>query len=197
MAELGVAASDDHRALLAASDVDAVVYTATADTRPMEAFGDLLACLEAGIDVVSTAFYPLLDPDSGQPEAVAAVQQACDRGGSSVFVSGIDPGWAQDILPLVLSGLVSDIGEIRIREIFNYALYDQPQVVREIIGFGGSMDAVPPMLQPSALRDRLGTADPGAGPRPGYGAVAGGDRGGTQAAGVGCGSARNGPLCRR
>ena len=45
-----------------ADDVDAVVYTATADTRPDDALADLLACLEAGKDVVSTSFYPLLHP---------------------------------------------------------------------------------------------------------------------------------------
>ena len=45
-----------------------------------------------------------------------------------------------DMLPVALSGAVADIREIRCREIFNYALYDQPQVVREVVGFGSSMD---------------------------------------------------------
>ena len=52
-----------------------------------------------------------------------------------------------DILPILLSGVVSDIEEIRIQEIFNYGLYDQPEVVREVIGFGQSMDNSPRMLE--------------------------------------------------
>ena len=37
------------------------------------------------------------------------------------------------------------------REVFNYALYDQPQVVREVIGFGTSMDELPMMLHDFAI----------------------------------------------
>ncbi len=95
---LGVAATDDVSVAFA-DDVDAVVYTATADTRPDEAFVDLIACLEAGANVVSTSFYPLLHPASAPPPMIEAVERACAEGDTSVFVSGIDPGWALDILP--------------------------------------------------------------------------------------------------
>ena len=67
------------------------------------------------------------------------------------MVSGVDPGWAMDMLPIALSGACSNITELRGREIFNYALYDQPHVVREVIGFGGSMDELPMMLHDFAL----------------------------------------------
>jgi len=146
----GVIATNDWRAALAAG-ADAVVYTATADIRPEEAMADLLACLEAGINVVSTAFYAFLDPASAPEDALALVNGACEKSGASLFVSGIDPGWVMDMLPVVLSGAVSGIREIRSREIFNYALYDQPQVVREVIGFGGSMDETPLMLHDFAI----------------------------------------------
>ena len=33
--------------------------------------------------------------------------------GASLFVSGIDPGWVMDMLPVVASGASSDISEIR------------------------------------------------------------------------------------
>jgi hypothetical protein len=147
---IGVKATADWNSLLAAG-ADAVIYTATADTRPEEAMRDLLACLEAGINVVSTSFYSFLDPASSPAEALAPVEEVCGRSGASLLVSGIDPGWAMDMLPVVLSGAVSGIREIRSREIFNYALYDQPQVVREVIGFGGSMDELPLMLHDFAI----------------------------------------------
>jgi hypothetical protein len=146
----GVIATDNWRGVLDAKP-DAVVYTATADIRPVEAMGDLLACLEAGINVVSTAFYAYLNPASTPQEAMQPVKDACARSGASLFVSGIDPGWVMDMLPVVLSGAVSGITEIRTREIFNYALYDQPHVVREVIGFGGPMDALPMMLHDFAI----------------------------------------------
>ena len=146
----GVAATDDWQAALDTKP-DALVYAATADTRPEEAQRELLACLSAGINVVAFGFYPLLHPGSTAEEVLAPVTEACRAGGSSLLVSGIDPGWAMDMLPVVLSGAVSGITEIRSREIFNYALYDQPQVVREVIGFGKPMDELPIMLHDFAI----------------------------------------------
>jgi hypothetical protein len=146
----GVLATDDWRSVIDARP-DAVVYTATADTRPEEAMADLLACLEAGINVVSTAFYTYLHPNSAPAEALAPVEAACEKSGASLFISGIDPGWVMDWLPVVASGAVSGIREIRAREIFNYALYDQPHVVREVIGFGKPMDETPMMLYDFAI----------------------------------------------
>ena len=137
---VGVYATADWQMLLRDGRLDALVYTANADTRGPDAFMELLACLEAGVNVVSTAFYPLLYPACGLPEAVAPVAAACSTGDCSVFVSGVDPGWALDILPILASGVVSDIREVRIQEIFNYGLYDQPEVVRNVIGFGNGME---------------------------------------------------------
>jgi hypothetical protein len=147
----GIVASDDAAAVLVLG-ADAVVYTATGDIRPQEAMADLLACLNSGHSVVSTSFYSFLYPAIAAPELLQAVEQACAAGNSSLFVSGIDPGWAMDVLPLMLTGMVSDIREIRCQEIFNYALYDQPQVVREVIGFGQPMADLPMMLHDFALR---------------------------------------------
>ena len=144
---VGVLATTDWQGLLNGNPPDALVYVANADTRGADAFMELLACLQAGVNVVSTAFYPLLYPECGMKEAIGPVRDACEQGNSSVFVSGIDPGWAMDILPVLASGVVADIEEIRVQEVFNYGLYDQPQVVREVIGFGGSMDTHPRMLE--------------------------------------------------
>lgn len=148
--ECGVAARHDWQTVLA-EGADALVYSATVDTRPEEAVAELLACLGAGINVVAPGFYFYLDPASVPAEALEPVQAACRDSGASLYVSGIDPGWVMDMLPAVLSGGSADIREIRTREIFNYALYDQPRVVREVIGFGQSMDELPMMLQDFAI----------------------------------------------
>src|SRR6476659_2552277 len=146
------ARAPDHVSVAFAGEVDAVVYTATGDTRPDEAGQDLLACLRSGANVVSTSFYPWLHPRSAPRELIESVEAACREGDSSVFVSGIDPGWALDILPALVSGVGAGIEEIRIQELFNYALYDQPAVVREVIGFGGPMDRLPLMLLDISLQ---------------------------------------------
>jgi hypothetical protein len=146
----GILATDDWQSVI--KDIDCLIYTANADTRGEAAFMELLGVLGAGVNVVSTSFYPLLYPDCGVPEAVDVVQAVCEQQSASVFVSGVDPGWAMDILPIFASGMVSNIEQIRMQEIFNYGLYDQPEVVREVIGFGKSMDELPRMLEEVSLR---------------------------------------------
>ncbi len=147
----GVVASLDIDGVLARQP-DAVVYTASGDFRPDEAIADIVRCLRAGINVVSTTVYPFLHPGSTPEPLRRMVDEACRDNGASVFVSGIDPGWALDILPLLVTGVASEITEVRAQEIFNYAYYHAPDVVREIIGFGGSMDVVPPMLWDESLQ---------------------------------------------
>lgn len=150
VAPTGVSATKDAGSVLTA-DVDAVVYAASADIRPDEAMADLLQCLSAGCDVVSTSFYDFLHPALVPEEPMAKVAAATQAGNSSLFVSGIDPGWAMDVMPLFASGMASGIQQIRCQEIFNYALYDAPDVVRYIIGFGQPMDELPLMLHDEVL----------------------------------------------
>lgn len=144
----GVRATDDAAAVLA-DRPDAVVYTASGDFRPVEAIADVERCLRAGANVVSTSVYPLLHPATTPAPLRDQLEAACRAGGTSVFVSGIDPGWALDILPLLLTGVSGRIDEVRTQEIFNYATYHAPDAVRELVGFGRPLEAVPPMLLPT------------------------------------------------
>jgi hypothetical protein len=145
---LGVTTSADVRPLLAAG-VDAVVYCASGDFRPAEALDDIELCLRAGANVVSTSAYPLYDPSSAPADLRARFDSACTAGSSSLFVSGVDPGYINDIVPLLLSGLCEEIHEIRSYEIFDYSTYHAPAAVRDLVGFGTSMERVPPMVAPN------------------------------------------------
>lgn len=146
----GVRATRDVDGLLA-SDADCVCYTATADLRPFEAIEDLCRILAAGKSVVSSSVVPLVHPQSFMPEVRDRLAEACRAGGSSFFTSGIDPGFANDILPLTLSGLCERWDEVRVLEIINYATYDQPQVLFETMGFGTPLDHTPLLLTPGTL----------------------------------------------
>jgi 4-hydroxy-tetrahydrodipicolinate reductase len=147
---VGVAATRDAQALLALP-AECVVYAATADLRPREALEDVCRILRAGKNVVTSSLVALVHPDALGPEVRRALDEACRAGGVSFFASGIDPGFANDVLPLVLSGLCERWTEIRIREIVNYATYDQPEVLFDTMGFGRPMDATPPFLRPGTL----------------------------------------------
>jgi 4-hydroxy-tetrahydrodipicolinate reductase len=85
-------------------------------------------------------------------DAVAApVIAAAERAGVSLFVNGVDPGFANDALPLVLSGICERIEEVRCAEILNYNTYNQPMVLFDIMGFGRDLHDVPMLLSPGVF----------------------------------------------
>ncbi|WP_405182204.1 dihydrodipicolinate reductase [Nocardia sp. NBC_01377] len=145
---LGVTATADIDAALATGP-RAVVYAASGDIRPDDALADILRALRAGAVVVTPALYALYDPRNAPAELREPVLDAIAHGGGSLFVSGVDPGWGNDVLPLLVSGLAGTIDVIRCQEIFDYSTYDQPDSVRYLVGMGQPMDYEPPMLLPS------------------------------------------------
>jgi 2,4-diaminopentanoate dehydrogenase len=145
-----VKATSDVDALLALKP-DCVSYTATGDLRPSEAIDDMCRILASGSNVVATSVVPLVYPPAADPGIVAQLQEACEKGGTSCFTSGIDPGFANDTLPLVLSGLCERIDQVRMMEIVNYATYDQPEVLFGTMGFAQPMDHQPLLLIPGVL----------------------------------------------
>src|SRR3954465_5002966 len=92
--DLGVAATTDADALLA-SKPDCVVYTAMADNRLPDAIEDLKRFLAAGINVVSSCPVFLQYPKGTvPPELIDPIEQAALNGGASLYVNGVDPGFA-------------------------------------------------------------------------------------------------------
>lgn len=146
--ELGVAATDDVAKALAAKP-RAVVYAASGDIRFDEALADVTRAVRAGAVVVTPALYPLYDQRNAPPELREPVLEAVAEGGGSLFVSGVDPGWGNDVLPLLIAGLGSTVDVVRCQEIFDYSTYEQPDSVRYLVGMGQPMDYEPPMLAPA------------------------------------------------
>ena len=143
-ADTGITATTSVDAVLAQSD--AVAYMASGDIRAEEAIADIERCLRAGAHVVTPSLYSLYDPRSAPPEWVERLTAATEAGGSTLLVSGVDPGWGNDALAVTAAGLCTRIKSIHCQEIFDYSTYDQPHAVKVLCGFGGSMDEIPMML---------------------------------------------------
>ena len=143
----GVVATADVDAVLAGCD--AVAYMASGDIRPEEAVNDIERCLRAGRHVVTPSLYSLYDPKSAPQEWVERLTAAAEEGGSTLLVSGVDPGWGNDALAVTAASLCTRIKTIYCQEIFDYSTHNQPFAVKVSCGFGGSMDEVPMMLLPS------------------------------------------------
>ncbi len=146
--DLGVAATDDIEAVLAARP-QAVVYAASGDIRPQEAVDDIVRAIRAGAVVVTPSVYPLYDARNAPPELREPLLAAVEEGGGALFASGVDPGWGNDVLPLLISGVGSTVDVVRCQEIFDYTTYDQEDSVRYLVGMGQPMDYEPPMIAPT------------------------------------------------
>ncbi|PIB78102.1 NAD(P)H-dependent amine dehydrogenase family protein [Mycobacterium celatum] len=132
---VGVLAAQDPAAMLA-GDADAVVYAAAANLRPAEAIADMVSILRAGKNVVSCSVVPLVFPGAVDAAFTDPLREAALAGGVSFFTTGIDTGFANDVLPLALSGVSRVIESVRVTEMFNYATYPDKAAVYEILGFG-------------------------------------------------------------
>jgi 4-hydroxy-tetrahydrodipicolinate reductase len=147
----GVKATTDLDEVLAAKP-QCVVYNAMADNRLTEALEDYRRILAAGVNIVGSGPVFLQWPWQVIPdEMIKPLEDAAQEGNSSLFVNGIDPGFANDLLPLALAGTCQSIEQLRCMEIVNYATYDSATVMFDVMGFGKPMDEIPMLLQPGVL----------------------------------------------
>lgn len=147
----GVLATDDAEALLAL-DADVVVYTPKGETRPQEVIPELERILTAGKNVVSCAMIYLVYPPHASASMREPLEKACQTGGSTLFVNGIDPGFSGDVLPLTALQLADQVDEIRVQELVDYSTYEDPEFTGVSFGFGRPADYTPPLSRPGVLR---------------------------------------------
>ena len=147
----GIKATTDLDEVLATRP-DCAVYNAMADNRLMEALDDYRRILAAGVNVVGSGPVFLQWPWKVIPdEMIQPLEDAARAGDSSLFVNGIDPGFANDLLPLALAGTCQSVEQLRCVEILDYATYDSATVMFDVMGFGKPMDEIPMLLQPGVL----------------------------------------------
>lgn len=154
----GVHAVNDLDAIVAAKP-DCVVYCAMGDVRLPAAMADIRCFLEAGIDVVGSAPGVLQYPWQVIPDKyIERVEESARKGDSSVFITGVDPGFMTDLVPFALAGTCQSIQQIRTMEIADYATYDGATVMFDVMGFGNQIGDFPMLFSPGVLSIAWGTA---------------------------------------
>ncbi|WP_299559300.1 diacylglycerol kinase [uncultured Mycolicibacterium sp.] len=154
----GVTATADLEAVLA-DRPDCVVYCAMADNRMGQAMKEVGRILAGGSNVVGSAPVPLQYPWGVLPDKyIAPLEQIARSANTSLFVTGVDPGFVNDLLPLALSGTCRAIEQVRCMEIADYATYDGATVLFDVMGFGAGPDEIPLQLRPGLLGVAWGAA---------------------------------------
>ena len=136
---LGIAATNDVDALLALKP-DCVVYN------PMWINVDeLVRILSAGVNVVTTASF-ITGHNLG--EGRERIIEACEKGGSTIFGSGVSPGFAE-LLAIVSTMVCNRVDKVTVNEAADTTFYDSPDTEKPV-GFGQPIDH--PELQQMAAK---------------------------------------------
>lgn len=148
---IGVTATSDVEKILAL-EADCVLYMAIGEINPHGALDDICMLLESGKNVVSTAVTALIYPEAMGRKVVERLEAACLKGGTSFHATGIEPGWAAEVLPLTMSGVLHRIDSLVVQEILDYSTYNNPDVLFDIMGFGKRPDEPVVMEEADALK---------------------------------------------
>jgi hypothetical protein len=126
---VGIAATNDVGALLGLRP-DVVVYS------PMWVDVDeMVRILESGVNIVSTAAF-ITGHSLG--EGRQRILDACERGSTTVFGSGINPGFA-DLIAIASASVCDRVDKITITEAADIAGYDSPETELPV-GFARPID---------------------------------------------------------
>src|SRR5260370_2449262 len=148
--ELGLAATDDVDALIALKP-DALVHYGPTAAHADDNIGLMTRFLRAGIDVCSTSMTPWVWPKMhlNPPNWIQPITDACEAGQSSCFTTGIDPGFANDLFPMTLMGLCSEIRKVRASELLDYTNYEGDYETE--MGIGREPEFRPVLENPAVL----------------------------------------------
>lgn len=135
--ECGVVATDDVDALIALG-ADSVFYT------PFEAdLGHVVQLLEAGMDVISTNLFLNLGGIEG--EVRQTLEAACRKGGASLYITGINPGWVNSIVT-ALTAVCRDVTSVSTTESADCSVYESVETW-SYLGMGEPGGTTPELIE--------------------------------------------------
>lgn len=147
---IGVAATGDAEELIALAP-DCVVYAASGPERDVGAVPDYERLLEAGINVSTCTSTGLVFPGAYDEALRTRLAAAAERGGATLYATGIFPGFASDQLALVASTMSSRIEVAKVVEISLNDHYPVADVMIDGMGFARPLDFEPFIALPGVI----------------------------------------------
>ena len=130
--ECGVTATNDVEALVALG-ADTVIYTPF-----MADLAHVTRLLETGHDVISTNLF--LNVGGVQGEVRDQLEEASAKGGSSLYISGINPGWINSMVT-AMTAVCRDVTCVTIDESADVSVYESKETW---LAMGMSVKEAPP-----------------------------------------------------
>ena len=111
---LGITVRSQLKEVLA--DTDASVVSHSTGSSLKAVWPQIEECLRAGLDVVSTC-EELAYPAAQYPDLADRLQRLAEQQGVTVLGTGINPGFAMDVLALLLSGVCQQVDSVLVRRV--------------------------------------------------------------------------------
>ena len=135
--DCGIKATNDIDALIALG-ADTVLYT------PFEANLDhAIKLLESGLDIVSTNLF--LNVGGIEGEVRDKLEAACQRGQSSLYITGINPGWVNSVATS-LTAICRDVTFLGTTESADCSVYESVETW-SFLGMGEPGGSTPELMQ--------------------------------------------------
>lgn len=136
---------------IVAMDADCVLY--------MPAYSDfdqICRLLASGKNIV-TPRGEFLHPDAMKPENRARIEAACREGGTSIHSTGSSPGFITEALPIPLIAQQRRLDCLTINEYADLASRDSPDMIFNLMGFGGAPGEFSPHMLNHVKQDFSGS----------------------------------------
>ncbi|MES2491058.1 MAG: dihydrodipicolinate reductase [Pseudomonadota bacterium] len=98
---------------------------------------DLCRLLESGTNVVTTRTEFHL-PSAVEPALRQRIEEACQRGGTSLHSTGASPGFITEAVPLALLSIQRRLDALHISEYADCSSRNSPQMIFQMMGFGSA-----------------------------------------------------------
>jgi len=134
--DTGVQVSDDADAVLADTSPDVVLHTTTSFLDGVT--DQLVQCARAGAHVVSST-EELSFPYERAPDVAARLHQVARDEGVVIVGTGVNPGYAMDTLPLMATGVCTDVQSVTVERVVDAGERREP--LQDKVGAGLSTEA--------------------------------------------------------
>jgi 4-hydroxy-tetrahydrodipicolinate reductase len=129
LAPIGVSAVNSLESVLALKP-DCVLYMPHVCS-----YDEICAILESGANIVTTRM-ELQNIAALDPANCARIEQACQRGNSSIHATGSSPGFITEALPIVLASIQRRLDGLHVYEFADCSSRNSPEMLFDMMGFG-------------------------------------------------------------
>jgi 4-hydroxy-tetrahydrodipicolinate reductase len=143
----GVAVSGDAAGTLADARPDVVLHATSSSLANIA--GQLIQLADAGANIVSTC-EELSYPWTAQPQLAAELDATARRAGVTLLGTGVNPGYAMDALPLMLTAPCADVRAVRVLRVVDAAQRRGP--LQRKVGAGLTPEAFEAQVRAGAVR---------------------------------------------